>query len=243
MGKYLKLFDTHSEYVAFTKTEDFIKPNVSHCIEENHVHYNPWTWAEEYLTFVAKEDGTISFNIWKSMGTDMITSVSYSTDNGETWTTTQNTNDKTEHLAINVNVNEGDKIMWKGTATQTGYNDKDDYGDYVGSFFSSDCEFDAQGNVMSLLYGDDFKGKTTLVHEGQFVRLFSDYDEKNTCKIVNAENLSLLATTLATGCYTYMFYGCTSLTTAPELPATTLEEYCYAYITREKPSDFPLTER
>ena len=27
-----------------------------------------------------------------------------------------------------------------------------------------------------------------------------------------------------------MFYGCTSLTTAPELPATTLAEYCYEYM-------------
>ena len=27
-----------------------------------------------------------------------------------------------------------------------------------------------------------------------------------------------------------MFYGCTSLTTAPELPATTLAEYCYNYM-------------
>lgn len=37
----------------------------------------------------------------------------------------------------------------------------------------------------------------------------------------------LPATTLAPYCYQYMFFNCTSLTTAPELPATTLEEYCY----------------
>ena len=37
----------------------------------------------------------------------------------------------------------------------------------------------------------------------------------------------LLATTLASNCYEYMFSGCTSLTTAPELPATTLAENCY----------------
>jgi len=43
MGKYLKLFDNHALYEAFTQTEDFILPNVSHCIEENHVHYNPLT--------------------------------------------------------------------------------------------------------------------------------------------------------------------------------------------------------
>ena len=38
---------------------------------------------------------------------------------------------------------------------------------------------------------------------------------------------SLPATTLANGCYTHMFYGCSSLTTAPSLPATTLANNCY----------------
>lgn len=38
----------------------------------------------------------------------------------------------------------------------------------------------------------------------------------------------LPVTTLADGCYHYMFYGCTNLTTAPELPATTLAADCYS---------------
>ena len=38
---------------------------------------------------------------------------------------------------------------------------------------------------------------------------------------------SLPATTLAPRCYSSMFGGCTSLTTAPSLPATTLANYCY----------------
>jgi hypothetical protein len=37
----------------------------------------------------------------------------------------------------------------------------------------------------------------------------------------------LHATTLANYCYKRMFYGCTSLTAAPELPATTLVIECY----------------
>ena len=41
---------------------------------------------------------------------------------------------------------------------------------------------------------------------------------------------SLPATTLATRCYSYMFYNCTSLTTAPSLPATTLAYSCYSYM-------------
>ena len=38
----------------------------------------------------------------------------------------------------------------------------------------------------------------------------------------------LPATTLANGCYYNMFSGCTSLITAPALPATTLADYCYS---------------
>lgn len=41
MGKYIKLFENHTQYTAFTQTEEFVIPNVSHCIQENHVHYNP----------------------------------------------------------------------------------------------------------------------------------------------------------------------------------------------------------
>ena len=35
---------------------------------------------------------------------------------------------------------------------------------------------------------------------------------------------------LSEKCYEYMFCECTSLTTAPELPATTLQPYCYAFM-------------
>lgn len=41
MGKYLKLFTNHNEYLAFTHTEGYLLPNVSRCITEKDVHYNP----------------------------------------------------------------------------------------------------------------------------------------------------------------------------------------------------------
>ena len=41
---------------------------------------------------------------------------------------------------------------------------------------------------------------------------------------------SLPATTLADYCYYSMFRGCTSLTTAPSLPATTMANNCYGYM-------------
>ena len=100
MGKFIKKFNTHSEYESFIQTDEFVKPNVSICVQENDVHYNPWTWAEEYLTFVAKEDGTFSFTPQNS------NVISYSTDNGTTWTE-----------GNSVEVSNGDKVMWKGEMT------------------------------------------------------------------------------------------------------------------------------
>ena len=41
---------------------------------------------------------------------------------------------------------------------------------------------------------------------------------------------ALPATTLADNCYNSMFFGCTSLTQAPALPATTLADSCYKYM-------------
>ena len=183
-------------------------------------------YTNKYFTTVARENGTISFNIWESMGTEYITSISYSTNNGNTWNTTNNTNNKSENIVINVNVNAGDKVMWKCDAVQYAYYNSMSE-DYESSFFSSTCEFDAQGNIMSLLYGDNFNNKITLEDSYTFCKLFSDYKHQKTCKIVNANNLILPATSLADGCYQYMFLDCTSLETAPELHATILSDYCY----------------
>ena len=72
------------------------------------------------------------------------------------------------------------------------------------------------------------------------IRTLVDYENYATVSTATARFCSLFegcesltttpelpATTLAESCYEYMFYKCTSLTVAPELPATTLTEFCY----------------
>ena len=78
------------------------------------------------------------------------------------------------------------------------------------------------GNIMSLLYGDDFIDKKELKSSSSFSHLFKQ--DKN---LSDASNLILPATTLTPWCYSDMFWFCQSLSKAPELPATTLEKYCY----------------
>ena len=224
MAKYLKLFNTHTNYTSYINNVVPI-PNVSYCEDNNEVHYNPFDYSRQYLRTTALESGTISFNIHSYTDTNYITSISYSTDNGETWVTTPNEDGREELLSITVNVSQGDAILWKGIANQLG-----DYDEWVGSFFSSTARFNVDGNIMSLCYGDNFIGQTTLIYDCQFLYLFSDYNEELPTLLVSAENLYLPATTLTEYCYDEMFQCCYTLVTAPKLPATTLAPWCYDYM-------------
>ena len=202
MGKYLKLFNTHTEYEAYSRGE-MILPNVSYCEDVNDVHYNPYVhdYSQDYLTFVAKADGTFQLST---------NAVNYSLDNGETWT-------ELAAATASPTVTTGNKIMWKATGLTPTLSAG------IGTF-NSTGQFDVEGNPMSLLYGDDFKGQTSLTGKDNYFRFLF-----NGCtNVVSAKNMSLPATTLGNNCYGGMFNHCTSLTTAPALPATTLGNSCYS---------------
>ena len=222
---HLKLFNNHSDYEAFVSGGTMVKPNVSHCIQENEVHYNPYTYTSMYFTTIALESGTISFDYRSGVTTTYARYMEYSSDGGTTWTRTNNINNQS--VTITVNVSEGDKIMWRGDNDVLSFYNGD-LDDYQGSFFSSTCEFDAMGNIMSLLYSNNFEGQTVIENDFAFFTLFCGSDVEKECGIVNAKHLVLPATTLTEACYSGMFIGCRDLITAPELlPATTLSNGCY----------------
>jgi len=214
--KYLRLFETESQYE--TTKGDFKYPTVSYTKDASTVHYMTLRekYTREYFTFEALESGTFTLTIPADVNSTYMTSVSYSTDNGETWTTT--TVDNTAQTITTPSVNTGSKVLWKGVGKQMAKSS------YTCSYFSSTGNFNLSGNIMSLLYGDEFQDKITFSSgsEYNFTYLF-----KNLAKLVNAKNLILPATTLASYCYRYMFSRCSNLTTAPELPATTLASNCY----------------
>ena len=157
----------------------------------------------KYLTFVALEDGCFRFKTYSIP-------ICYSLDGGSTWSIL-NSEEKTPI------VRQGQKILWKGNLTPSS-----SYPWGVGSF-SSTGRFDVEGNAMSLLFSDNFEGKTSLAGKDcALAYLFRD----NT-NVVSAKSLILPATTLVNSCYRYMFANCTNLITAPQLPAMTLAEECY----------------
>ena len=85
---------------------------------------------------------------------------------------------------------------------------------------TADCY--VYGNIMSLVYSEDFKGKDT-VPTLAFTELFHS---NNHIKNHASKPLILPATNLGDSCYSLMF-AYSSIQTAPELPATTLAPHCY----------------
>ena len=100
--------------------------------------------------------------------------------------------------------------VWDGTTILSGHNNDGEYVLYLRG--TGNMKITGMGtNINWIITGTDIK-----------------------C-IGNIENLLDYATvasgkhpTMAKFCYSQMFYGCTSLTQAPELPATTLAYYCYS---------------
>lgn len=98
--------------------------------------------------------------------------------------------------------------------------------------------YELSGNIMSLLYGDDFKEKNYLSYIEPFSYFstlsFYDiwdepifYDLTKYSKLQNIKNLILPAERLSFGCYRGMFSNCKELQTANKLPSAILHRQCY----------------
>ena len=170
----------------------------------------PHDYSADYLTFRVLTSGTIS---WKSFG-DQAKTIEYSIDNGA-WTSLTATSE-----GATISVVEGDLVRFRGSNT-TYAKDKSNYSGFEGGT----ATYDIEGNIMSLLYGDDFAERTTL-KDGNYT--FCSLFKK--APVISAEHLVLPATTLKEYCYRALFSWCATLTKAPELPATTLAKGCYWYM-------------
>ena len=197
MTKYIKRFELTSKYEEYINSDIALLPNVSLTNDNNIVHYNPIT---NYLKFTAEEDNsTISLNSTTSPD------IKYSLNGGE-WT-------QWDYSAITLNI--GDTVRMKGNNSNGFSTSGSSYNQ-----FQMTGKIGASGNIMSLLYDDDFEGKLTIPSKYCFYQMFS-----NCTSLTTAPELP--ATTLTSNCYSDMFNRCTALTAAPELPATTLASYCY----------------
>lgn len=170
-------------------------------------------YSTRYLTLDVIDDGTIN---WSTVGNTPRT-ISYSLDSGATWTEITST-----AAGVPISVSAGDKLLVKGTNTSYATS-KVNYSCFAGGTSS----FNVEGNIMSLVYGDNFIGNTAMTGTYNFCSMFK------MTSAVSAENLVLPATTLTPHCYRALFANSPSVEVAPELPAMTLADSCYKYMFQE----------
>lgn len=170
----------------------------------------PGPIIEKPLTFEILSDGILYWKVESYLSATVAT-IEYSKDSGNTWVSVSSTLEGTP-----ISVYSGEIIQFRGFSSA---------GTYGSTFSGSTPEFRVYGNIMSLIYGDDFRGQTVLPDTGRgrsFGRLF-----QFCTGLTDAQELKLPATSLVTDCYSFMFWGDTSLVTPPELPATDLIRECY----------------
>lgn len=174
---------------------------------------SPTPPLEGCLTFNIISAGTIVWTLYNSPGFSMEGKpISYSINDGS-WQTITATSP-----GFSFYVDAGEVVKFKG--------ENDNYGEEWSNcnFGSSTAVFEVEGNIMSLIYGENFENQYDFPYGSSynFSNLF-----RGCTGLTSVENLLLPATALTVGCYQYMFYGCSQIETAPVLPAAVAVDYCY----------------
>lgn len=151
--------------------------------------------TEGYLAIIPRGNG----NIQLSGASDTF---QYSFNSGATW---NNARDGTS-----ITMNDGVPLWFKGTLTP-----KTNVG--IGRFIAS-TDFDVEGNPSSLIYGEDFSGKTTVPNYA-FSGLFSSQP------VINASGMTITAVSYSS--CNKMFYSCKKLVSVPQIQTSQVEAYCF----------------
>lgn len=167
----------------------------------------------DYLTFDILSAGTIT---WKRGSANAASRViEYNLNNGG-WTAIDSATDPV------INVSSGDVMKFRGNnesyASQRQYTAGN-------SFCGSTAVFNVRGKLMSLRYGDNVGDS-----RGMLTASYGAYALFHGCTGLTNANRLILAENTTTSCYGPLFADCTSLVSAPELPATTLSYGCYTHM-------------
>lgn len=206
---------------TYVQAYSMLRGKQSPVVSETCIYSDIHDYSMDYLTFQILENGVIP---WKANTTTK--TIEYSLNAGP-WTSITSTAG-----GVMINVSQGDTIRFRGNNATYCNANKEQYSGFGlgqsganGDYVSNAASFNAEGNVMSLIYGDNFINQTSFP-SGTY-NLCSLFKK---AKVISAENLILPATTLTQYCYRAMFSWATYLTKAPELPATTLALGCYWYM-------------
>lgn len=189
----------------------------------------PANYANNYLTITNTSANTATWNIRipTQVNATMLPSISFSFDNGATWTTHENDSSKTENMTIAINITAGGSVLLKANATRLGTSSTATENTRMfGASTNNGATWTISGNILSLVYGDNFVGKTSLPsgttsYDYWFAYLFSYNNASMHYQITDASNLILPLMNVPNYGYYSMFMNCRGLVAGPSLSTVT----------------------
>lgn len=169
------------------------------------------SYANDYFYIQNDSDITSYINIIKT-GYTTKPNLSYSRNNGSTWTSLSLSSDVTKIE----NIQPGDKILFKGS-NSLGFNKS------LSNYYKFGILFDCQigGNLMSIVVDDKYKD----MYDYQLPNYCFEHLFDNTKTRINAKKLTLTkGTKLQDYTLYYLFSGCTNLIKEPEF-STVISNY------------------
>ena len=171
--------------------------------------------SNEYFYIENTYNGSNTISLKTTIGSGNITGshatqLQYSKDK-ETWKTITLSGTNT------IPINSGERVYFRNDSGIFNW-----YRDDLDMFYTKfECsnKHKVGGNINSLL---DYNNYNVAITPYCFYQLFYKNEY-----LTDANELIFSKTSLASGCYSNMFYDCTALTSAPALPATTLASNCY----------------
>lgn len=203
------------------------KPEPSQTPEEYRDYlYGNNRYYNQYLTIDItgyNKPQDIRFIIPAEIGTDLVTSVSYSMNNGLNWITVNNADNTQKQLYIDgLDFEESTKILFKGVAKQYAANINGTMKYCYFRFGTGANGSDIYGNILSMFYGENFADEVGFPENSSL----NCYYMFKSADCTNIHNIILPVLTTE-GCYMNMFNGHVNVTKTPLLPALTLSKQCY----------------
>lgn len=192
--KYLKKFESFADYSAAV----IDRPNV--CLVGDTIYYNPPLPPDQLPLYIEAID---------NIAVVFTNACEYSRDN-ISWASLAK--------SASVKAAPGEKIYYRATGLTNINNDG------IGAFRITTGNCNVGGNIMSMVYGADFEGKTQLTLDSHLAGMFAQQST-----IIDASKLILPATTLTSYCYASLFSRCTNLIKGPTISAITLVSNCLYY--------------
>lgn len=223
--KHIELFKDGFDSTVQEKIQPENWPYIAHDIVSGEMVYTlvPEPDTINYFYIESLEDNnviTLDSTTWAGYG-DNKSKLEYS-NNTTSWTSMNGVD--------SITINNGEYLYMRCIDGNICKDETTTEQEFEKPLFKTSTRCNIGGNINTVMFDYTYKTEDCILPMAAFVYLFVGIDwtnEEPTNYITDASKLVLPATALADYCYNYMFYGCISLTVAPELPATTLVNGCY----------------